>query len=301
VVGWLTIICRVTARLRFGLVTDQNLPWPTLLERWQFFEKLGFDSAWNCDHLIQPSRPTGPYLEAWTLLAALAVRTERVRIGVLVSSNTFRHPVLLAKEALTVDHLSNGRLDIGMGAGWYEPEHTTFGVDFPPTAERVARFREAIEVLDQMLRNDTTTYAGRYYRLREAPMRPRPVQQPRPPLMLGAHGPKMLRVVAEHAESWNSFGTVDEMRQRNAILDEHCVAIGRDPHSIVRSLYIWPAMMAESPWSSVAAFEDMVSRYTTAGVNEFLVDVTPETDLDVVERVAAEALPRLRATPAGTA
>jgi F420-dependent oxidoreductase-like protein len=285
--------------LRFGIATDQNLPWPVLLERWQLFDKLGFDSAWNCDHLIQPSRPNGPYLEAWTLLAALAVRTERIRIGVLVSCNTFRHPALLAKEALTVDHLSNGRLDVGIGAGWYEPEHALFGLDYPSTSERVGRFREAVEVVDQLLRNDTTTFTGRYYQLRDAPMRPRPVQQPRPPFMLGAHRPKMLRVVAEYAQAWNSFGSVDEMRERNAILDEQCAAIGRDPRTIVRSLYLWPAMLPENPWGGVAAFEDMVSRYTEAGVDEFLVDVTPETDLASVERVAAEALPRLRSAGIG--
>ena len=283
--------------LRFGIATDQNLPWPTLVERWQLFEALGYDSVWNCDHLVQPSRPTGPYLEAWTLLAALAVRTNRIRIGVLVSSNTFRHPALLAKEALTVDHISNGRLELGLGAGWYEPEHAMFGLEFPPVAERVARYREAVEVVDQLLRNDTTTYTGQYYTLRDAPLRPRPVQQPRPPLTLGAHGPRMLRVVAEYADAWNSFGTVAEMRQRNATLNEHCAAIGRNPHSIVRSLYIWPASMGEDPWQSVDAFEDMVSRYADAGIDEFLVDVPPETDLAVVERVAAEALPRLRAVP----
>jgi F420-dependent oxidoreductase-like protein len=287
----------VADHLRFGIATDQNLPWPTLVERWQLFEALGYDSLWNCDHLVQPSRPTGPYLEAWTLLAALAVRTNRIRIGVLVSSNTFRHPALLAKEALTVDHISNGRLELGLGAGWYEPEHAMFGLEFPPVAERVARYREAVEVVDQLLRNDTTTYTGQYYTLRDAPLRPRPVQQPRPPLTLGAHGPRMLRVVAEYADAWNSFGTVAEMRQRNALLNEHCAAIGRNPHSIVRSLYIWPASMGEDPWQSVDAFEDMVSRYAEAGIDEFLVDVPPETDLAVVERVAAEALPRLRAVP----
>src|ERR671936_2046784 len=133
--------------MRFGIVTDQNLPWPSMVERWQLFERLGFDSAWDCDHLIQPSRPTGPYYEAWTLLAGLAACTERIRIGVLVSANTFRHPALLAKQAVTVDHVSNGRLDLGLGAGWYTAEHRMFGLEFPGPAELVERFGEAVAVV----------------------------------------------------------------------------------------------------------------------------------------------------------
>jgi len=277
--------------VRFGIVTDQNLPWPALVERWRVFEELGFDSAWDCDHFIQPSRPSGPYFEAWTLLAALATVTSRMRIGVLVSCNTFRHPSLLAKEALTVDHVSNGRLELGLGAGWYEPEHPMFGVEFPPPGELVARYREAVELVDTLLRNDVTSYAGRFYQVREAPMRPRPVQQPRPPLMLAAHKRKMLRIVAEYADSWNSFGTVDEMRARNAILDEHCAAIGRDPRTIVRSLYGWAAMMPHDPWQSLDAFHDMVGRYAEAGVNEFLIDQPRPEQQAVLERVAAEIFP----------
>ena len=277
--------------VRFGIVTDQNLPWPALVERWRAFEALGFDSAWDCDHFIQPSRPTGPYFEAWTLLAALAAVTDRIRIGVLVSCNTFRHPSLLAKEALTVDHVSNGRLELGLGAGWYEPEHPMFGIDMPPPGELVARYREAVELVDGLLRNDTTSYAGRFYQVREAPMRPRPVQQPRPPLMLAAHKRKMLRIVAEYADTWNSFGTVDEMRARNAILDEHCAEIGRDPRTIVRSLYGWAAMMPHDPWQSLDAFQDMVGRYAEAGVNEFLIDQPRPEQQAVLERVAAEILP----------
>jgi alkanesulfonate monooxygenase SsuD/methylene tetrahydromethanopterin reductase-like flavin-dependent oxidoreductase (luciferase family) len=276
--------------MRFGIVTDQNLPWATLVARWQLFEALGFDSAWNCDHFIQPSRPTGPYFEAWTMLAGLAAVTSRIRIGVLVSSNTFRHPSLLAKEALTVDHISNGRLEVGFGAGWYEPEHPMFGLDFPPPRELVERYREAVEVLDQLLRNDTTSYAGTHYQLKEATMRPRPVQQPRPPFVLAAHKPKMLRIVAEYADTWNSFGTVDEMRARNAILDEQCQALGRDPKAIVRSLYGWATMMPADPWESVGAFEDMVGSYVEAGVNEFLIDQPRPDQEAVLERVAADVL-----------
>src|SRR3981081_3099417 len=144
--------------VRFGIVTDQNLPWATLVERWRLFEALGFDSAWDCDHFIQPSRPTGPYFEAWTLLAALAAVTERIRVGELVSSNTFLHPSLLDKEAVTVDHVSNGRLDIGLGSGWYQPEHPMFGLDFPAPGALVQRARAAVGIVEQSRRNDQRVY-----------------------------------------------------------------------------------------------------------------------------------------------
>jgi F420-dependent oxidoreductase-like protein len=281
--------------LRFGICTDQNLPWPLLVERWQLFERLGFDSVWDCDHYIQPSRPTGPYFEAWTLLAGLAARTERIRIGVLVSCNTFRHPALLAKEAVTVDHISNGRLELGLGAGWYKPEHEQFGIDFPAAGELVGRFREAVEVVDRLLCDEITTYNGQYYQLTDAASRPRPVQQPRPPLTLGAHGPKMLGIVARYADVWNSFGTVEQMRARNQILDEQCARIGRDPGDIVRSLYGWAAMMPDDPWSSIDAFQDTIGRYRAAGVNEFIIDQPRDEQLAVLERVATEVLPKLRA------
>ena len=215
--------------MRFGLCTDQNLPWPTLVERWQYFERLGFDSVWDCDHFNQPSRPSGPFYEGWTLLAALAARTERIRVGVLVSCNNFRHPALLAHQAMTVDHVSNGRLELGLGAGWFVPEHAQFGIDFPPPGELVGRFHEAVRIVDTLLRHGSATFTGRHYRLKDAHLRPRPLQAPRPPLTLGAHQTRMLRICAEFADRWNSFGTVAEMRERNQILDAHCAALGRDP------------------------------------------------------------------------
>src|SRR5919197_3048090 len=173
--------------LRFGICTDQNLPFETLVERWQYFGRLGFDSVWDCDHFNQPSRPDGPYFESWTLVAALAARTERIRLGVLVSSNTFRHPALLAKQAVTVDHVSNGRLDLGLGAGWYEPEHRMFGLDFPGAGALVDGFHEAVAIIDGLLRTagDSFSYGGRHYHLDAAHFSPGPVQRPRPPLVLG--------------------------------------------------------------------------------------------------------------------
>ena len=280
--------------VRFGIVTDQNQPWPTLVQRWRLFEALGFDSAWDCDHFIQPSRPSGPYFEAWTLLAALAAVTERIRIGVLVTCNTFRHPSLLAKEAITIDHVSNGRLDVGLGAGWYVPEHPMFGIPFPDPPERVERFREAVEVVDTLLRNDTSSYDGTYYQLQDALSRPTAVQRPRPPLVLAGHRPRMLRIIARYADTWNSFGTVDEMRERNGLLDDECARIERDPKTIVRSLYGWAAMMPSDPWASIDAFHEMVGRYSEAGINEFLIDQPRPEQQAVLERVAAEVLPSQR-------
>lgn len=282
------------AALGFGLCTDQNLPWETLVARWRRYEELGFDSVWDCDHFQQPSRPQGPYFEGWTLLAALAAQTRTIRIGVLVSCNTFRHPALLAKEAVTVDHISNGRLELGLGAGWFVPEHEAFGLDFPANKELIGRFREAVEIVDLLMRQDVTTYDGEYYQLKEAPFRPAPVQKPRPPLTLGAHGPKMLRIVAEYADRWNSHGSVAEMRQRNAILDDHCAAIGRDPKSIIRSLYGWSTLLPADPWQSVDAFHEVIGSYREAGIHEFIIDAPGDDQSDVFEQIAAEVIPLLR-------
>ncbi len=279
--------------LYFGIVTDQILPWPTLLEHWQYFEALGFDSIWDSDHFFQPSWSAEPNFEAWTVLAALAASTKRIRIGVLVSCNTFRHPALLAKQAVTVDHISNGRLDLGLGAGWFQAEHEMFGIAFPDPAERVDRFREAVEIVDQLLRNDETTYVGRHYQVREARFRPRPIQRPRPPLTLGGHKPRMLRIVAEYADVWNSFGTVDEIRARNDALNELCQASGRNPRTIRRSLYC-PSSMKPSPWASVEAFHDMVGHYREAGIEEFVIDLTNVKQFGVLERIAIDAIPALK-------
>jgi F420-dependent oxidoreductase-like protein len=255
---------------------------------------LGFDSVWDCDHYVQPSRPHGPYFEGWTLLAGLAAVTSRIRIGVLVSCNTFRHPALLAKEAVTVDHISNGRLELGLGAGWYEPEHRMYGIDFPPVGELIGRFEEAVQIVDRLLRSEVVTFEGVHYSLRNAEFRPGPVQKPRPPLTLGAHGPRMLKLCAQYADSWNSFGSVEEIRARNEVLDEKCALVGRDPSDIVRSLYLWAAKSEDDPWNSVDAFQDVIGRYREAGVNEFIIDQPRDAQMPVLERVAGEVIPKLR-------
>ena len=284
--------------IRFGICTDQNLAFDTLVERWQRFEALGFDSVWDCDHFNQTSNETGPYFEGWTLLAALAARTERIRVGVLVSCNTFRHPGLLAQSAMTVDHVSGGRLELGIGAGYTHGEHGRFGIELPPPGERVSRFREAVQIVHSLLCNDTTTFHGRHYRLDGAYVRPAPVQKPRPPLTLAAHKPRMLRICAEFADTWNSLGSVEEIRERNRILDDHCADLGRDPATLRRSFYGWAMVMSQQglpdPWESTGAFEDVIGRYREAGMNEFLIDQPRAGQLDVLERIATDVIPPLR-------
>ena len=282
----------MSRRFRFGICTDQNMTWDKTVERWQLFEKLGFESAWLCDHLIQPSRPTGPYFEAWTLLAGLAAETTKIRIGILVTSNTFRFPQVVAKMATTVDHISNGRLEIGLGAGWYEPEHTMFGIPFPETKELVSRFKEAVQVVDLMTREDTSSFEGEYYQLRGATSRPGSVQKPRPPLVLGAFGPRMLKIVARYADVWNAFGTPEEMRERNQMLDDYCREIGRDPDTLDRSLYYWVPKADLDPWASKDAFYSVLEPYVNAGVNQFILDQPGDKQINQLDWVAAEVLPR---------
>jgi alkanesulfonate monooxygenase SsuD/methylene tetrahydromethanopterin reductase-like flavin-dependent oxidoreductase (luciferase family) len=214
-------------------------------------------------------------------------------VGVLVTSNTFRYPQVLAKMAVTVDHISNGRLEIGLGAGWYEPEHAMFGIEFPETKQLVSRFREAVQIVDVMTREDISSFDGEYYTLRGARSRPASVQKPRPPLVIGAFGPRMLKIVARYADTWNAFGTPAEMRERNQMLDDYCRDIGRDPETLDRSLYYWVAKAGEDPWASKDAFYKVIEPYVEAGVNEFIFDQPRDDQGEMLEWAVADALPKL--------
>jgi alkanesulfonate monooxygenase SsuD/methylene tetrahydromethanopterin reductase-like flavin-dependent oxidoreductase (luciferase family) len=276
------------------------------LALWRDAERWGFDACYVFDHFVplhsdvegflpeEADHADGPCLEATTTLAALARAVPRIGVGLMVAAVGYRAPGLLAHAATTLAHAAGGRLELGIGAGWFKPEHDNLGIEFPPPGELVARFREAVELIDTMLRHDTSSYSGRYYQLNDAPCRPAPLQKPRPPLTLGAHGPKMLRIVAEHADRWNSHGTVAEIRERNATLNELCAKIGRDPATITRSLYAWATQLSADPWSSLDAFQDMVGRYHDVGIHEFIVDAPGKGQYPVMERVAAEILPMYR-------
>ncbi len=279
----------------FGIHTIQTCTWPELRDRWQWFEELGFDSLWLPDHFFPTAGRDKPMFEAWTMLAGLAVLTRRARLGILVSSNTFRHPAMLAKQAVAVDPLSNGRLGLGIGAGWFVEEHEVFGLDFPETRVLVDRFAEAVTLIDRYLTNDESSFGGDHYQLSGAFNRPAPVQQPRPPLVMGAHGPRMLKLVAKYADTWNSFAPPEELRRRNDQLTAFCQEVGRDPASITRSMFYGVNQSPEDdPWESVDAFTDYIGRYSEAGMQEFVLQPPAPNRFGMVERIASDILPTLR-------
>jgi len=182
-----------------------------------------------------PAAEMGPRLEAWTVLAGLAIAVPRVRLGAMVSGNTYRHPALLANMAATVDHLSGGRLVVGLGAGWQENEHQRYGFELGTLAGRSDRFEEACEILKMLFSQDRTTFGGHYYQLDDAPMEPKPLQQPLP-LMIGGGGEKRtLRTVARFADEWNVWGHPHDLRQKIAVLERHCRDTGRDVSEIQKS------------------------------------------------------------------
>jgi alkanesulfonate monooxygenase SsuD/methylene tetrahydromethanopterin reductase-like flavin-dependent oxidoreductase (luciferase family) len=298
----------MTRNLRFGLLTAQLSPWPALLETWQQAEAMGFDSLWLGDHIVFLFQPDAPFLEGWSLLPALAAHTSRVRVGVLVSNVLFRNPVVLAKQAATVDHISRGRLELALGSGNAAPSYSAAGIDAGSKADRMARLAEAVDLVDRLLRDDVTSYTGRYYRAENAIMQPPPVQTPRPRLTVAAHRPESLKVAARHADVWHSLGGFgiepDEAMQRTRIrgeqLDEFCLQAGRDPLSVTRSFL--SGLTTDMPWASVEAFRDFVGRYQEMGITEFnflyppnLFSPPEAVQPGIVERVAYEVIPALRA------
>lgn len=222
----------------FGLdVSQHQLTWPELAQRVRFAEEAGFTSAWVFDHFAPLyGDPQGPCLEGWTLLAALAAITERIRLGALVTGITYRHPSLLATQAVTVDHVAGGRLDLGLGAAWHDREHHALGIDFPGPRGRVERLEEAVEVIRLLMTTDGATFDGRHYQLRDATYRPRPVQRPHPPLWIAGSGARrMLPLVARAADVWHTFGEPAELVRKSRIVDEQAQRAGRDPAAIRRA------------------------------------------------------------------
>jgi len=288
--------------IRFGLFMSQaGRSWDEILGGFLLAEELAFDRGWLVDHFVDTDRSLEePCLEAWTLLSAIAARTTRIRLGVLVTSNTFRQPALLLKEAVTVDHVSGGRLILGIGTGWHADEHRRYGIRLPGPAERVGRLEEAVELIDLLQRNDRTTFHGRYYRLDDAPLSPLPVQRPRIPLLIAAHRPRTLRLAARFADQWDTFpeiaGTATDgvglsVPAQVARFETACREVGRDPATIRRSTWA----EADDALASIDAFEAFVGRHRRLGFTDFTVVLPPPGRRDVLGAVARTAMPRLRA------
>jgi F420-dependent oxidoreductase-like protein len=278
-------------RITFGVVTGQHqLTWPQLVEQWQTAEAFGFDAVFVFDHFTALyADPDGPCLEASTLLSALALKTSRVKLGALVYGNTHRHPTIFAKEMTTIDHVSGGRLILGIGAGWNEREHHAYSIPFPGAGERVEMLDEAIQVIRLLFKEKRTTFDGRYYRLNDAPFAPKPLQE-HVPIMVGGDRPRMLKLIAKHADIWDSGRSPDGVREGLATIAGHCAEIGRAPAEIVCSV-----SMGADKLEHPEGFQDLIRGYHAAGTRQFLFDF-PLSDAGVAatRRVATEMIPALR-------
>jgi F420-dependent oxidoreductase-like protein len=308
--------------LRFGIHSGQQFTdFPAYVELWRRAEELGFDWASVFDHFLPiQADPEGPCFEGLTLLAAMAAHTSRMRVGMIVLGVTYRHPALVANMASTIDHVSDGRLEFGLGAAWYELEHEQYGIPFPPIGERMDMLDEACRVVRSLWTEERTTFDGRHYRLRDAHCEPKPLQE-HLPLWIGGSGERRtLRIAAEHADGWNTLLLpVDEYRHKVDVLASHCAAVGRDPAQI-RKQVVMPVLLAEDELEAedrlreradrlgvdveqlrqrllVLSPEQCVERlipYAELGVRDFLLMSRPPGDPPTMELLANEVAPALR-------
>jgi len=277
--------------MRFSIWPSPMRSWADVLDIVGHCEAAGWDGAYFADHFM-PNDPDGDRpldgstLECWSVLAGLAAATARVRLGPLVCGNTYRHPAVLANNAATVDHVSNGRVVLGLGAGWQVNEHRAYGIELFDTKTRLDRFEEACAVVRSLLDNERTTFDGQHYRLVDAPCDPKPVQA-RLPLLLGGGGEKRtLRIVARYADEWNIWGTAEVVAQKSGVLARHCEAVGRDPGTIVRSTQALLFLSEDETWLARKREQDpgrpvivgtpeevleIVAGYRDVGVEELIV------------------------------
>ena len=273
--------------MRLGIdVSQHQLTWEELLARVRFAEDAGFEGAWVFDH-FKPlyGDPNGPCFEGWTLLAGLAAGTEKIRLGALVTGVTYRHPSILATEAVTVDHISDGRLEFGIGAAWFDQEHKELGVPFPSTADRVRLLTEAIEVFKLLLTQDKVSFEGRFVKLDSATYRPRPVQKPHPPVWIGASGQRsMLPLAGRVADAWHSFGNPGTLSKRWEIVREAAEKAGRDPGQITRATNLsisegWDHVRRTAEGHRDAGIDYLIVSWPSEGrarVEEFVTKIAPD-------------------------
>ena len=294
--------------LRFQVLVIPNVPWSQYLDRFLRLEDLGFEVAAAPDHFCDWSNPGGPWLEAWTCLAAIAARTSTIRLTTCVTQIPLRNPAILAHQAVTVDQISGGRVELGIGTGLtIDPSYDMIGVPNWTNRERAERFAEYVELLDLLLAQGVTDYHGKHYQAKGAVMNPGSVQQPRLPIMVAALGPQMMRYAVQHADIWNSlsfakdFGEqLAELGDRCMSIDELCAELGRDPTSLRRSYTMFDANAragggAINYYESDDLFVDMVQQVVALGIDEISLYYPAVTaQLPAFERIATQVLPELR-------
>lgn len=286
--------------MRFAFWPTPSLPFSEVLELSRHVEATGWDRIYYADHFMADGADTsGPWPEAWTTLSALAATVPRIEIGPLVTGNTYRHPAVLAKMAATVDHISGGRLVLGLGSGWQENEHRAYGIPYSTIGDRLARLDEACRVIKSLFQNERTTFDGKYYQLKDAPLEPKPVQDPLP-LLIGGGGEKVtLRIAARWADEWNVWGDVDTLKHKGQILEQHCADAGRDPKQIKRSAVALLFLSDDADFvkkiraggigrpmivGNADEVREVVCAYKAAGVDELIV---PDFTLGPRERKLA--------------
>jgi probable F420-dependent oxidoreductase len=279
---------RRDAGVRIGLKLSQGAPIESFRRVWRVADESGFDHCWAFDHLATTRSDNPPVLfEGWTLLAAMAEATTRVRIGLIVTGMVYRHPALLAKEAVTVDHLAGGRLEFGIGAGWAELEHDMFGIGSPD--HRVGRFAEGLQLITMLWTQDRSNLDGRYYRLRDAVASPKPVQQPHPPIWIGAAGPLMLGLTARHADVWNWAGDgLEAAIAAGRTLTDACRQADRDPDEVA-----WSAQFGFDGADPDALLAE-IRPWHEAGFTELVVSCSGPDPVRSAEVAAEKVLPALR-------
>jgi F420-dependent oxidoreductase-like protein len=280
------------AQLRFGVKTaQQHTTYEAILAVWKEADAIPvFEHAWLFDHFAPiQGELDGPCLEGWTLLGALAAETERIRLGLMVTGNTYRNPAVLAKIATTVDVISNGRLDFGVGAGWNEYEHDSMDIPLYPPGQRLRRFEEACEIWKRLFTQHLTDFEGRYYTLKEARNEPKPVQKPYPPFVIGGGGEKLtLRVVAKYADVWNFNGRdVETFNHKLNVLRAHCETVGRDPSEIELSI------QSRVDYDNIQNTVDHVQEFVDAGVTHIILNLSPPYPEGIVTRLAEEVVPKI--------
>jgi F420-dependent oxidoreductase-like protein len=281
-------------KLRFGIKTAQQYTtYDDILRVWLEADSIPIiEHAWAFDHFIPLGLdPTGPQLEGWTLLGALAARTQRLRVGLMVTGNIYRHPAVLANIGATVDHISHGRLDFGIGAGWNELECSMYGIPLYTPGERIRRLGEACEVVKRLWTETLANFDGKYYQLKVARCEPKPVQKPYPPYVIGGSGEQLtMRIVAQYANIWNfAGGPVDTFRHKIEVLERHCAAIGREPSTIVRSI------QAFINYDNLAETRDGIRPYIEAGATHIILNLRAPYPEGIVLRLAEEIAEPLQA------